>query len=59
MGEVLDVFLEKTPRDIDPEEITQHLLCIPSVKDVHHLHVWTFDGVTHCASVHVVIDACD
>ena len=59
MGEVLDVFLEKTPRDVDPEEIEHHLRHIGSVLDVHHLHVWTLDGTSHCASVHVKAKDCD
>lgn len=59
MGEVLDVFLEKTPRDIDPQEIESHLRHIGPVLDVHHLHVWTLDGTSHCASVHVVAKECD
>lgn len=59
MGEVLDVFLEKTPKDIDPEELARHLMSIPSVRDAHHLHIWTLDGMTHCASVHVAVGECD
>ena len=41
MGEALDVFLEKTPKNVDPEEIEHHLHHIDSVADVHHLHIWS------------------
>lgn len=59
MREVLDVFLEKTPKDVDPEEIEHHLRHIGPVLDVHHLHVWSLDGSSHCASVHVKAQDCD
>ncbi len=59
MGEVLDVFLEKTPRDVDTQELAENLLHINHVLDVHHLHVWSLDGASHCASLHVVAEDCD
>lgn len=59
MGEVLAVFLEKTPKNVDPAEVEHHLRHIGSVLDVHHLHIWSIDGVSHCASVHVKAQECD
>lgn len=54
LKEALDIFLEKAPRDVCPEEITAHLLEIPAVLDVHHLHLWTMDGQSHYATMHIV-----
>ena len=51
---VLDIFLEKTPRDISIDELTHHLLEIKGVTDVHHIHVRSLDGYTHTATLHVV-----
>ena len=59
MGEVLDVFLEKAPRDVDAEELTAHLRNMPRVTDVHHLHIWTMDGTNHYATVHIAAVHCD
>lgn len=59
LGEVLDVFLEKTPEGIDPAELEAHLRHIPHVTDVHHLHVWSMDGVSHYATLHVAAEDCD
>ena len=59
MGEVLDVFLEKTPNGMDPEEVTAHVRHIPHVLDVHHVHIWTMDGVSGYATLHVVAGDCD
>lgn len=50
-----DVFLEKTPEGIDPEEITHHLTEIPGVESVHHLHIWSMDGYRHSATLHAVV----
>lgn len=54
LNAALDVFLERTPRDICVEEIRQHLLEVPGVMDVHHIHLWTMDGQSHYATLHVV-----
>ena len=52
---VLDIFLEKTPAGIDPEEITHHLVQIPGVESIHHLHIWSMDGYRHSATLHAVV----
>lgn len=59
MGEVLDVFLEKAPRDVDAQELEAHLRNMPRVTDVHHLHIWTMDGANHYATVHIAAVHCD
>ena len=57
LKEVIDLFLEKTPHNIDPEEIKEHLSHIEGILDVHHLHIWSLDGHNHCATLHIVTDA--
>ena len=54
LKESLDVFLEKSPHSIDVHELTHHLKEIDGVIDIHHLHVWTLDGIYNCATLHVV-----
>ncbi len=51
---ILDVFLEKTPSSVDITEIKEHLNEIDEVIDVHHVHVWSMDGFTHFATMHVI-----
>ena len=53
---VLDVFLEKTPKNINVDEILHHLKKIDGVLDAHHPHLWTRDGTNHFATLHVVTD---
>ncbi|MBE6750309.1 MAG: cation transporter [Ruminococcaceae bacterium] len=53
---VIDIFLEKTPSNIDSAELTAHIKKLDCVKDVHHLHIWSIDGITNLATVHIVTD---
>ena len=54
LNEVLSLFLEKTPNNIDLEEIKHHLLHIEGVCDVHHIHIWSMDGINNYATMHIV-----
>lgn len=54
---VLDIFLIKTPESIDVEELKEHILSFKEVIDVHHLHVWSIDGINNLATMHIVTDA--
>ena len=54
LKEAVDLFLEKTPHGIEVQEIRQHLMEINGVLDVHHIHIWSMDGSSHYATMHVV-----
>ena len=54
LKEALDLFLEKVPSDIDVEEVTNKLLKIEGIRDVHHVHIWSIDGIHNYATLHVV-----
>ena len=56
LKEIADIFLEKTPENIDINEITEHIEHIDGVKDVHHIHLRTIDGSTNFATMHIVTD---
>ena len=59
LKKVLDLFLEKTPDDIDIDELKKHLLKIKGVDDIHHIHVWSIDGFNNYATMHIVSKAND
>jgi len=59
LKEIVDLFLEKTPKDIDLDEIKKHLLKIDEVEDIHHIHVWSIDGCHNYATMHIVSKAKD
>lgn len=54
LKEALDLFLEKTPHGIDVCELKKHICHIDGVLDVHHVHVWSMDGQSNYATMHVV-----
>lgn len=51
---VMDVFLEKTPRNLSISKLEKHLLQLPDVEGVHHMHVWSMDGYQNYTTLHVV-----
>lgn len=55
LKEILDLFLEKTPRDISIDEIAEHICEVEGVLSVHHIHVWSMDGHNNYATMHVVV----
>ncbi len=54
LKDIADIFLEKTPENIDIAEIAEHITKIAGIKDVHHIHVRTIDGNTNFATMHIV-----
>lgn len=57
LKEVLNLFLEKTPAGISVEEIQEHISEIEGVLDVHHIHIWSMDGQSNYATMHIVTNA--
>lgn len=52
--EALNLFLMKTPQNIDTDELEAHILKIDGVISVHHMHIWSVDSLSHLATLHVV-----
>ncbi len=57
MKTVLDIFLEKAPADVNFDKVKETLLSIDGVEDIHHIHLWTMNGIDHYATMHVVTDS--
>ena len=57
LKEIFDILFEKAPDGIDFEEIREHLLKIEGVSDVHHIHIWSMDGSSNYATMHIVSNA--
>lgn len=56
LKEVIDLFLEKTPRGIDINEIKEHICEVDGVIDAHHIHIWSMDGQSNYATAHIVVN---
>lgn len=56
LKKIMDIFLEKSPDNIDIEKIKKHLLEINGVIGVHHIHVRSIDGYHNYATMHIVCE---
>ena len=57
LKKTLEIFLEKAPDHPDMQELKKHLLHIDGVLSVHHIHIWSMDGHTNYATMHIVTNA--
>lgn len=55
--ELLFIFLDKIPVNINIDDIKSHLLSFKEIKDVHHIHLWSIDGVNNYATMHIVTNS--
>lgn len=56
LKEILDLFMEKVPNNIELKNIKEHIEKIDEVISVHHIHIWSIDGNNNFATMHVVTD---
>ncbi len=54
LKESLDLFLLKIPNGIDLDAVEHHIKETDGVLSVHHMHIWSIDGNSHYATLHVV-----
>ena len=55
-AEAISLLLEKAPKNLHIDEIKEHLFEIDGINDVHHVHLWSLDGITNYATMHIVTD---
>ena len=53
--EIMRIFLLKTPKFVNVDEVLMHLTEIDGVLDVHHIHLFTVDGQSVYATLHAVM----
>lgn len=56
LKEILDLFLVKVPKNITVESLTKSVKEIEGIVDVHHVHIWSLDGMRLYATMHVTAD---
>ena len=54
--EVADLFLVKSPKEHDENELKQELLKIANIQDIHHIHAWSLDEANTYITLHVALD---
>ena len=53
---VLDLFLEKTPDNINIRKIKKELLENKNIVSINHIHIWSMDGYNNYATLHAIIN---
>ncbi|MBE7053096.1 MAG: cation transporter [Ruminococcaceae bacterium] len=56
LKQIVDLFLEKIPSNVNIDEIKDEVLKIDEIIDVHHIHIWSIDGFNNYATMHIVTD---
>ncbi len=56
MKKVLDIFLLKTPKEVDMKKLSDDIMSVEDVLGVHHIHIFSIDGANNYATMHVVAD---
>jgi len=54
---IINVFLEKTPENVNVGEIKRHIEKIDGVLGVHHVHIWSINGEANLLTMHIVTDS--
>lgn len=54
--ESLNILLEGLPQGIDLERVSDEMVQVQGVMDVHDLHIWSLGASAHALSCHVLID---
>lgn len=54
--QTMSLFLQGVPDVSTRKAISQALLSIEHVEELHHLHFWSLDGEQHVLTVHIVIN---
>jgi cobalt-zinc-cadmium efflux system protein len=52
----VDILLEGTPPDLDPDTVVRSVREVPGVRDLHDLHLWSLGSQTRAMSAHLLID---
>ena len=55
--EIFDIFMDKIPNDISVDSVRKKILDnFNSVKDIHHIHIWSLDGINNCMTCHLKLN---
>lgn len=57
LKDIFNIFLDKTPNGISVAQITERLMAVEGVSDVHHVHIRSIDGNFAVATLHIVTNS--
>jgi cobalt-zinc-cadmium efflux system protein len=56
MKEVINIFLQSVPKNMDIARIKNILLNIKPIKEIHDVHIWSIDGDYNILSIHITLN---
>jgi cobalt-zinc-cadmium efflux system protein len=56
LRETLDILMEATPKDLNVAQLVRDVVRMPSISDVHDLHIWSITGGMRALSAHIQVD---
>lgn len=56
---VIRILMLGTPGETNPQDVSQAMIDMPGVQDVHHLHLWQIDEHRCSVEAHVVLEGSD
>ncbi|MBN2852704.1 MAG: cation transporter [Clostridia bacterium] len=55
LKKIISILLERAPDGISIDEISEKIINTTEVVDVHHVHLWSLEGINNFVTMHVVI----
>ncbi len=59
LKESIRLVMDAVPKEINTEKITESILSVDGVKDVHHLHIWALSSTENALTAHIILENCD
>lgn len=53
MKNIYNIFMEKVPKNVKIDEIKKDIESNENVDNVHHIHIWSMDGVNNYMTAHI------
>ncbi len=56
LKKIVSIFLQKTPDNISLKKIEDEIILKSDVIDIHHIHIWSMEGINNYLTMHVVVN---
>lgn len=53
MKKIYNIFMEKVPKNVKIDEIKKDIESNENIDNVHHIHIWSMDGVNNYMTAHI------
>lgn len=53
MKNIYNIFMEKVPKNVKIDEIKKNIESNENIDNIHHIHIWSMDGVNNYMTAHI------